>query len=40
VNDTRDAPPGLPELRAEFPDIEVSLGGLDAALLRRAAKWW
>lgn len=36
VNDTRDAPPGLPELRAEFPDIEVSLGGLDAALLRRA----
>jgi UDP-N-acetylmuramoylalanine--D-glutamate ligase len=36
VNDTRMTPPGLDELRAEFPGVEVSLGGLDAALLRRA----
>lgn len=36
VNDTRDAPPGLAELRTEFPDMEVALGGLDAALLGRA----
>lgn len=38
VNDTRANPPGLEELRAEFPDVEASLGGLDAALLRRAAE--
>lgn len=38
VNDTRANPPGLAELRAEFPDVDVSLGGLDAALLRRAAE--
>lgn len=36
VNDTRENPPGLPELRAEFPDVEVSLGKLDGELLLRA----
>ncbi|MGH8492391.1 MAG: UDP-N-acetylmuramoyl-L-alanine--D-glutamate ligase [Moraxellaceae bacterium] len=36
VNDTRENPPGLAELRAEFPDVEVSLGKLDGALLLRA----
>lgn len=38
VNDTRELPPGLAELKAEFPDVEVSLGGLDAALLARAGE--
>lgn len=38
VNDTRENPPGLAELRAEFPDVEISLGGLDAGLLRRASE--
>jgi UDP-N-acetylmuramoylalanine--D-glutamate ligase len=36
VNDTRENPPGLLELRAEFPDVEVSLGKLDGELLLRA----
>lgn len=36
VNDTREVPPGLAELRAEFPDVEVSLGRLDGALLLSA----
>jgi UDP-N-acetylmuramoylalanine--D-glutamate ligase len=36
VNDTRDNPPGLAELRAEFPDVEVSLGRLDEQLLLKA----
>lgn len=38
VNDTREHPPGLAELRAEFPDVDVSLGQLDAALLLRASE--
>lgn len=38
VNDTRENPPGLDELRAEFPDVEVSLGRLDPDLLRRASE--
>jgi UDP-N-acetylmuramoylalanine--D-glutamate ligase len=38
INDTRLNPPGLDELRAEFPDVEVRLGALDAALLHRAAE--
>lgn len=38
VNDTRENPPGLAELRAEFPDVEISLGGLDSGLLRRASE--
>ncbi|PQA50945.1 UDP-N-acetylmuramoyl-L-alanine--D-glutamate ligase [Amnimonas aquatica] len=38
VNDTREHPPGLAELRAEFPEVEVSLGGLDQALLLRASE--
>lgn len=36
VNDTRDNPPGLAELRAEFPDVQVSLGRLDEQLLLSA----
>ncbi len=36
VNDTRDNPPGLAELSAEFSDVEVSLGKLDEALLLTA----
>ncbi len=36
VNDTRLAPPNLAELNAEFPEVEVSLGRLDEALLLRA----
>ncbi len=36
VNDTRETPPGLAELRAEFPDVQVSLGGLDEHLLLSA----
>ncbi len=36
VNDTREHPPGLAELRAEFPDVEVSLGKLDEVLLLKA----
>ena len=38
VNDTRALPPGLAELKAEFPDIEVSLGGLDAKSMASANK--
>lgn len=38
VNDTRDNPPGLAELKAEYPDVEVSLGRLDAGLLARAGE--
>ncbi|MDF3030849.1 MAG: UDP-N-acetylmuramoyl-L-alanine--D-glutamate ligase [Moraxellaceae bacterium] len=36
VNDTRENPPGLAELRAEFPDVQVSLGRLDEHLLLSA----
>lgn len=36
VTDTRDNPPGLAELQAEFPDVALHLGGLDAALLASA----
>lgn len=36
VNDTRDNPPGLAELAAEYPDVEVSLGRLDESLLLKA----
>jgi UDP-N-acetylmuramoylalanine--D-glutamate ligase len=36
VNDTRTNPPNLAELQAEFPDVEVSLGQLDEALLLKA----
>lgn len=36
VNDTRENPPGLDALRAEFPDVPVSLGKLDEKLLRSA----
>ncbi len=36
VVDTRDNPPGLTELRAELPDIEVRLGALDGDFLAQA----
>ncbi|MDI1300691.1 MAG: UDP-N-acetylmuramoyl-L-alanine--D-glutamate ligase [bacterium] len=36
VNDTRENPPGLAELRAEFPDVQASLGKLDKDLLLAA----
>ncbi|MDF2445004.1 MAG: UDP-N-acetylmuramoyl-L-alanine--D-glutamate ligase [Moraxellaceae bacterium] len=36
VNDTRENPPGLAELAAEFPDVQVSLGRLDESLLLSA----
>lgn len=36
VNDTRENPPGLAELRSEFPDVVVSLGRLDENLLLQA----
>jgi UDP-N-acetylmuramoylalanine--D-glutamate ligase len=36
VNDTRENPPGLAELRAEYPDVQVSLGKLDEHLLLSA----
>ncbi len=38
VSDTRENPPGLAELRAEFPDLELSLGRLDGELLLRASE--
>jgi UDP-N-acetylmuramoylalanine--D-glutamate ligase len=34
--DTRKAPPGIDEFRAEFPDTNVELGDLDAAMLSNA----
>ncbi|PTQ89874.1 UDP-N-acetylmuramoyl-L-alanine--D-glutamate ligase [Agitococcus lubricus] len=36
VNDTRENPPNLAELRTEYPDVVVSLGHLDAELLLSA----
>ncbi|MEX1215379.1 UDP-N-acetylmuramoyl-L-alanine--D-glutamate ligase [Saccharospirillum sp.] len=36
VIDSRQTPPGLDTLRAEFPDIEVTLGGFDADVMIRA----
>jgi len=36
VNDTRENPPGLAELQAEFPEVAVSLGRLDESLLLQA----
>lgn len=36
VNDTRENPPGLADLRTEFPDVQVSLGSLDQNLLLQA----
>lgn len=38
VNDTRENPPGLLELRAEFPEVQVSLGALDENLLLQATE--
>ncbi|WP_127556400.1 UDP-N-acetylmuramoyl-L-alanine--D-glutamate ligase [Saccharospirillum alexandrii] len=35
VIDSRQAPPGLDALRAEFPDVEVTLGGFDADVMTR-----
>ncbi len=36
VNDTRDNPPGLADLQRDYPEVELSLGGLDEHLLLRA----
>ncbi|HET7772489.1 MAG TPA: UDP-N-acetylmuramoyl-L-alanine--D-glutamate ligase, partial [Burkholderiaceae bacterium] len=33
VADTREQPPGLEQLRAEYPAVAVRLGAFDAALL-------
>jgi len=38
VCDSRAEPPGLAPLRAEAPDVEVVLGGLDPRLLARAER--
>jgi len=38
VNDTREHPPGLAELSAEFPEVNVYLGGLNAELLLSASE--
>jgi UDP-N-acetylmuramoylalanine--D-glutamate ligase len=38
VNDTREHPPGLAELKAEFPEVEAFVGGLDAELLLSASE--
>ncbi len=37
VNDTRETPPQLAEFRKLFPDVQISTGKLDEALLARAA---
>ena len=36
VNDTRNNPPGLEELRQHYPEVHCSLGGLDENLLLQA----
>lgn len=36
VIDSRPSPPGLDALRAEFPDVEVTLGGFDARVMAQA----
>src|SRR5262249_32623829 len=36
ITDSRAEPPGLAELRQEFPNIPVSLGKIDAELCRQA----
>lgn len=36
VTDTRSQPPGLEELKTNYPDIEVAVGGLSEALLSKA----
>jgi UDP-N-acetylmuramoylalanine--D-glutamate ligase len=38
VMDTRSNPPGLAELKQTFPDVSISLGGWDEALLDTAGK--
>lgn len=35
VIDSRQTPPGLDTLRAEFPNVEVTLGGFDADVMTR-----
>ncbi|MEP4546549.1 MAG: UDP-N-acetylmuramoyl-L-alanine--D-glutamate ligase [Saccharospirillum sp.] len=35
VIDSRQTPPGLDTLRAEFPDVDVTLGGFDADVMTR-----
>ena len=36
--DTRECPPGLDELRAEFPNATIELGGLDEDCLVHASQ--
>ncbi len=38
VTDSRAAPPGLDEMRAEFPGVETSLGGFESRLFKYAAE--
>lgn len=36
INDSREAPPEMSELHAEFPDVELRLGGFDDSLIQAA----
>lgn len=36
VNDSRETPPEIAELHAEFPEVELRLGGFDDALMQAA----
>lgn len=38
IADNREKPPGLDELRREFPDVPLHLGGFDTELFSRAAR--
>lgn len=38
VTDTRDQPPGLDALKAEFPDLALFLGGFDSAVFEAAER--
>ena len=38
VVDSRDNPPGLSELKAEFPDVDISLGGISEQALAGATE--
>jgi UDP-N-acetylmuramoylalanine--D-glutamate ligase len=38
VTDSRAAPPGLDAIRAEFPGIQIALGGFDSRLFEQAAE--
>lgn len=38
VTDSREQPPGLAEIRAQYPEVALHLGGLDMALLCNASE--